>query len=462
LVFTGPGNNGGDGWAIARLLADQGYGKIQLYRLQISHIISADAEINRKHLFSQGKIPVTDIRAASDFPFIDNHNVIIDALFGSGLSRPLEGLSVALVKHINASGCRILSIDIPSGLMGEDNTDNPEKGIIKASVTLTFQFPKRSFFYADNEKFTGRWFIIPIGLHPGIIAEQQTSFYYTAFEDISGKIKKRRLFSHKGTYGHALLIAGSHGMMGAAILAARACIRTGAGLLTSHIPRSGYPMIQSSIPESIFSIDDGELHFANCPPLEKYSAIGVGCGIGVNTETASALEFLIKSCDKPLVVDADALNIIAGRPEMLRLLPKNTIITPHPGEFDRLAGESGNAYKRNQQQIELSKKHGLIIILKGAYTSITLPDGRCYFNSTGNPGMATAGCGDILTGMVLSLLAQGYPPSEAAIFGTFIHGLAGDLSACETGQQALIASDVINNIGNAFNKLENHERSVWY
>ena len=462
LVFTGPGNNGGDGWAIARVLADQGFGKIRLYHLQFSHIIAADAEINRKRLIIQGKVPIFDIRSASDFPAFDKQGVIIDALFGSGLSRPLEGLSASLVKYINTSGCSVLSIDIPSGLLGEDNTGNPEQGIIKATVTLTFQFPKRSFLYADNELYTGRWHVIPIGLHNGIIAEKQTSFYYTTFEDVFGKLKKRRLFSHKGTYGHALLIAGSYGMMGAAILAARACIRSGTGLITTHIPLAGYPIIQASVPESIFSVDSAEMHFANCPPVEKYSAIGAGPGIGVNAETASALESLIRSCRIPMVLDADALNILAGHPDLFGILPENTIITPHPGEFDRLAGESDNAYERNQQQIKLAKKHKLIIILKGAYSSVALPNGSCFFNSTGNPGMATAGCGDVLTGMVLSLLAQGYPPDEAAIFGTFIHGLAGDLAASETGQQAMIASDVINNIGKAFSKLENHEISSVY
>jgi hydroxyethylthiazole kinase-like uncharacterized protein yjeF len=462
LIFAGPGNNGGDGWAIARLLADQGFEKILLYHLLLGHTIATDAEINRQRLISQGKVPIFDIRSASDFPDIDKKGVIIDALFGSGLSRPLEDLPTSLVKYINASGCRILSIDIPSGLLGEDNTGNPEQGIIKATITLTFQFPKRSFFYADNEKYTGRWHIIPIGLHPGIIAKKQTGFYFTTFEDISGKLKKRRLFSHKGTYGHALLIAGSYGMMGAAILAARACIRSGAGLLTTHIPHAGYPILQASVPESIFSIDTAEMHFANCPPVEKYSAIGAGPGIGVDAETASAFESLVRSCRKPMVLDADALNILALRPDIFRILPENSIITPHPGEFDRLSGISGNAYERNQQQIALSKKHKLIIILKGAYTSVTMPNGNCFFNSTGNPGMATAGCGDVLTGMVLSLLAQGYPPDEAAILGTFIHGLAGDIAASETGQQAMIASDVINNIGKAFNKLENHEKSVWY
>ena len=460
FIFTGPGNNGGDGWAIARILADKAYTQIHLCNLHLGKIMSADAEINCKRLISQGVVPILHILSSSDFPILDKKVIIIDALFGSGLSRPLEGLSADLVKHINASGCRVISIDIPSGLMGEDNTGNPEQGIIKASVTLTFQFPKRSFFYAENEQYTGRWIIIPIGLHPGIMAEKQTGFYYTDFKDIVGKLKKRKLFSHKGTYGHALLIAGSYGMMGAAILAARACMRSGAGLLTSYVPRAGYPIMQAAVPESIFSMDDAEMHFTKCPAVEKYTAVGVGPGIGVDGETASALESLLKTCHKPMVIDADALNILASNRHMLDRLPENTIITPHPGEFDRLAGASENAFQRNQVQIEFSKKHRLIIILKGAYTSITLADGSCFFNSTGNPGMATAGCGDVLTGIVLSLLVQGYSPDDAAIFGTYIHGLAGDIAVCETGQEALIASDVVNNIGNAFNKLENHEMFV--
>jgi hydroxyethylthiazole kinase-like uncharacterized protein yjeF len=215
--------------------------------------------------------------------------------------------------------------------------------------------------------------------------------------------------------------------------------------------------MQGVVPESIFSIDDAERYFTKCPAVEKYTAVGVGPGIGVDGETVSALKSLLKTCDKPMVIDADALNIIASHSDMLDMLPENTIITPHPGEFGRLAGASENAFKRNQLQIEFSKKHRLTIILKGAYTSITLPDGRCFFNSTGNPGMASAGCGDVLTGVVLSLLAQGYSPDDAAIFGTFIHGLASDIAVCETGQEALIASDVVNNIGNAFNKLQNHE-----
>ncbi len=457
VVFTGPGNNGGDGWAIARLLSDLSGYSIRLFHLNTGSGISPDSQINRQRLIDRARVPVVELANEDDFPDLSPGEVVIDALFGSGLSRPLTGVAASLIKHINTSGCKIISVDIPSGLMGEDNTGNDPECIVKATNTLTFEFPKKSFFYSDNEQFTGKWQIIPIGLHPSIIEEKKTDCYYITKADIIGKLRKRTTFSHKGTYGHALLLSGQYGMMGAAILAARSCLRTGAGLLTTHVPKMGYQVMQSAVPESIFSIDPSEERIGNCPDLDKYTAVGAGPGIGTAPETASAIEELLRKSGKPLVLDADALNIMAQKPVLLDVVPKNTVLTPHPGEFDRFAGKSANAFLRNKTQIEFSKKYKVIVILKGAYTSVTLPDGTCFFNSTGNAGMATAGCGDVLTGMILSLLAQGYPPDEAALIGVYLHGLAGDLSAKEHGQQALIASDVVNQIGNAYKIVENHD-----
>jgi NAD(P)H-hydrate epimerase len=292
--------------------------------------------------------------------------------------------------------------------------------------------------------------------------QKQTRYFYTTMDDMAGKIRKRKRFSHKGSYGHALLIAGSYGMTGAAILSAGACIRAGAGLLTTHLPAALYPIVQTAVPESIFSIDRSEDVFSRCPPLDKYSAVAAGPGLGVHFRTKKALDNLIRSAAIPIVLDADGLNILAVYPEMRSILPAETIITPHPGEFDRLFGRSENGQSRNQLQIEMSRKYKIVIVLKGAFTSVTLPDGQCFFNSTGNPGMATAGSGDVLTGILLSLLTQGYPSSEAAVAGTFIHGLAGDLSAEEHSQQGLIASDIIQNIGKAFKKVESHEINPLY
>ena len=457
IIFAGPGSNGGDGWAIARLLADKGYAHISLYLLQISRIISPDSVVNRQRLEAQNKVSISEISQESDFPEIRKQEVIIDALFGSGLSRPLEGLSASLVKHINASGNRIISIDIPSGLQGEYNIRSAEVSIIKASHTLSFEFPKRSFFYAENAIYTGDWHIIPIGLHPHIIQEKHTLFHYLTFGDIQRKYRKRARFSHKGSFGHACLIAGSFGMMGAAILAARACMKAGVGLLTTHVPRAGYPIIQGAVPESIFDIDPSDQVFTVMPDRKDFSAIAVGPGIGMAPATVKAVERLLQSSSTPVVLDADALNILAACPDLLSLLPPGSILTPHPGEFDRLAGSSDSGFNRNERQMEFATRYKVIVLLKGACSSIAMPDGTCFFNSTGNPGMATAGSGDVLTGILLSLMAQGYNPAEAALLGTYVHGLAGDLAASETGQQALIASDIIDNLGKAFIKIENHE-----
>jgi len=454
IIFSGPGNNGGDGWAVARLLAERGFTRISLYLLQISNIISPDSVINRQRLEEQGKVAVHEISSRSDFPDIETQCIIIDALFGSGLSRPLEGLSGSLVRHLNESGSRIISIDIPSGLHA-DSAFDPGENIIKASDTLSFEFPKRSFFYAENAVFTGNWHIIPIGLHKKVVEEIHTPFHYLTRKDVQNIFRQRPRFSHKGTYGHAMLVAGSYGMLGAAILCGRACLRAGVGLLTIHTTADCYPILQGAVPESVFQISDG---VSSDQTLKKgYSAAGIGPGIGVTETSIKALESLIKSCECPLVLDADALNILAANPGMLGLLPGNTILTPHPGEFDRLAGHSANGKARNLLQLEFARKYKAIVVLKGAYSSIAMPDGTCHFNSTGNPGMATPGSGDVLTGVILSLLAQGYRPEHAALMGTCIHGLAGDMAASEISMQALIASDIIDNLGAVFLKFENYD-----
>jgi NAD(P)H-hydrate epimerase len=456
-IFAGPGNNGGDGWAIARIMAGRGYSYISIYLLQISRIISGDSAVNRHRLEEQNTVPVFEISSESDFPILDKQDIIIDALFGSGLSRPLEGLSAALVKYINYSDCNIISVDIPSGMKTDDQGIITENAVIKASHTLSFEFPKRSFFYAENAIYTGNWHIISIDLHPAIISEKGTPFHYILKKDIQKILRQRAKFSHKGLFGHALLIAGSYGMAGAAILAARAALRAGVGLLTTHVPRTVYPIIQGAVPESIFDIDLDELYFSGLTSGKQFSAVGIGPGTGIKEITVNAFESLLQNSDSPMVIDADALNMLSDKPELCRLLPAQSILTPHPGEFDRLAGKSDSGFIRNQKQIEFAGKYNVIVLLKGAYTSIAMPDGTCCFNSTGNPGMSTAGSGDVLTGIILSLLAQGYPSSDAALLGAFLHGLAGDLAVLDIGQQSLIATDIINYLGKAFLKIEYHE-----
>jgi NAD(P)H-hydrate epimerase len=451
-IFAGPGNNGGDGLALARMFAREDY-IVSVYLLSSPEKYSPDALTNYKKLKRIGGIEIFHLDE-SGLPTITDSDIIIDALFGSGLSRPLENLAAKLVQHINACPAITISIDIPSGLYGEDNSSNRSEAIVEADYTLTFQLPKLSFFFAENDKFVGELVVLDIQLLPEAIDKQESVYYYTEKWDILPFLKKRTKFSHKGTYGHALLIAGSYGKMGAAVLSSHACLRTGVGLLTCHIPKTGYSIIQTAIPEAMVTIDPSEEYFTEVPELERFSAIGIGPGIGTDTLTVDALTQLLTASTMPLVLDADALNIISNNRSLLELLPQNAILTPHPGEFDRLAGPSGSGYERHLKQMKFSKQYKVVVVLKGAFTSITTPEGICFFNSTGNPGMATAGSGDALTGIILSLLAQGYQPLQAALIGTFIHGLAGDLTLKNSSPEALIASDIINHLGAAFKNLK--------
>lgn len=453
-ILVGPGNNGGDGWAIARQLAEQGYDNIKLYLLGDPQKISTDAQINRRRLMEQGKVPVSVISDSKDIPISSKGTVIIDALFGSGLTRPLEGKAALLVQQINKADSTVISIDMPSGLFGEDNTGNISDHIVRATHTLTFQFPKLSMFFSENHAYVGDWHVLPIGLHHDFIEKVTCSNNFLEKEDIKKLWKPRSKFSHKGSFGHGLLITGSYGMMGAAILGARAALRSGIGLVSAHIPKKGYEIMQTSVPEAIVSLDDSENMFSKVPGLELYNAIGIGPGLGKARETGIALHSLLKMVNVPIVIDADGLNLLAENQAWLDLLPGNTIITPHPKEFDRLFGPAKSSYERWNKQLEMSQKYKLVIVLKGAHTSIALPDGTCYFNSSGNEGMATGGMGDVLTGIILSLLAQRYTPENAALLGVYLHGLAADLAVEHISKPSLVAGDVIEHISIAFSKLE--------
>jgi NAD(P)H-hydrate epimerase len=449
-VFAGPGNNGGDGLAVARMLLQKHY-RVSVYIVWISDKLSNDSLINYDQLKRTGSGEVYDLNENDPMPSVSKDDIIIDAIFGSGLNRPADGFAASVIRFINTLPATRISIDIPSGLFGENNLDNLPENIIKADLTLTLQFPPISFFYSENEQFTGKWIVLPIGLSSDAINETPASYNYVELQDIRVLLKKRKRFSHKGTYGNVLLIAGSYGMMGAAVLSARAALRTGSGLVTVHVPVRGYQVIQTAVPEALVSLDESETNFSCIPELSAFSAIGAGPGLGSRANTQRALYDLIKKTKVPMVVDADGLNILSANKEWLKILPAGTILTPHPREFERLAGKAGSAYQRNKMQIEFAREYNLIVILKGAYSSTVMQDGTCYFNSTGNPGMATAGSGDVLTGMILSLLGQGYPPDHAALLGVYLHGLAGDLAAAKSSEESVIAGDIIENIGKAFN-----------
>ncbi|MBN1598313.1 MAG: NAD(P)H-hydrate dehydratase [Bacteroidales bacterium] len=454
-IFTGPGNNGGDGWALARILSRQGYGNINLYLLVISKSLSPDSEINRGRLLSETKVKVTELKNVKDFPAIHNRDIIIDSLFGSGLTRPLEGLAADLVKYINdTEKSTVISVDIPSGLFAEDNPVT-DSAIIHADYTLSFQFPKLSFFFPENDNYVGKFEILDIGLHGEFIDREPSDFNYTSEKDIADKVWVRNKYSHKGTYGHALIIAGSYGMMGATVLAAKAAMRSGAGLVTAHVPRFGVDIIQNSVPECLLSIDESDILFSEHPDLEKFTAIGVGPAINQKSNTRKAIISLLKDVTVPIVIDADALNILSAIDNWNELLPEQCILTPHPREFERLFGKFGSSYERMSAQQEFSQQNGTIVVLKGAHTCISLPDGQLWFNTTGNPGMATGGSGDALTGIILGLLSQGYNLEDAAITGVYIHGLAGDMAKETLGETGLIASDMVNYLGVAFKKIEN-------
>lgn len=455
-IFAGPGNNGGDGLALARILAKNRY-KPSVWHVRISDKQSDDWNKNRKRLEKETDIVLNNIEKEEHFPLINSDEIVIDAIFGSGLSRPVDGLAASVIKLINSSDSKVISVDIPSGLFCEDNSSNDPESIVKADFTLSFQFPKLSFMFPENERYTGDWHIIPIGLDINAIAETPSSFNLLETDLIKPLLKIRNKFDHKGDFGHGLLVAGSYGKMGAAVLSAKAALRSGIGLLTCHIPQKGNLIMQVSVPEAMVIHDKSETQFSGMDLPENYSAAGVGPGIGIHQETQAALQLLLRKNKKPVVLDADALNIISLNKEWLSLLNENTILTPHPKEFERLAGTSADGYDRLKKQIALSEKYKCVVVLKGAHSSVTDQNGQVWFNSTGNPGMATAGSGDVLTGIILSLLAQGYEPVNAAITGVYLHGLAGDIAAEKLCQESIIASDIINGISSAYNRIRESE-----
>lgn len=452
VVFAGPGNNGGDGLALARILAENEY-SAEVYYIKFTDKTSDNWELNRKRLESTPNVKINFLTSADQLPVISSNSVIIDAILGSGLTRPVEGLAAELIKEINNSDSTVISIDMPSGLFCEDNSRNSYCNVVTADFTLSFQFPKLSFMFAENAPYLGEWVVMNIGLDRNAIRNTVTPYNFTENSDVLPLLKKRNKYDHKGNFGHGLLISGSSGKMGAAVLGAGAALRTGIGLITCHIPSCGSFVVQSSLPEAMVKADISENYISETGSTELFSAVAIGPGLGTKKETQHALVSLLSECKKPMVLDADALNILSMNKEWLALIPPGSVLTPHPKEFERLAGKTLNGYARLMKQVEFSKDHNCIVVLKGANTSVSTPDGNIFFNSTGNPGMATGGSGDVLTGIILSLLAQNYKPSNAAILGVYLHGVAGDLAAGESCFESIIASDIINCIGKAFNNI---------
>jgi len=453
IIFAGPGNNGGDGIALARLLSEHRF-SAEVFFVKISGKPSNDWNLNYQRLEKETSVLFNTIENIGQFPFVSSGDIIIDAIFGSGLTRPVEGLAGEVIKKINQTGNVVISIDIPSGLFGEDNGTNDPETIVCADYTLSFEFPKLCFMFAENARYVGDWSVLPIGLSSRAIRNTNTPYLFLEDSYIFPLLKKRRKFDHKGKYGHGLLVAGSYGKMGAAFLGAKAALRTGIGLITCHIPRCGYQVMQTSLPEAMVSVDQNEMCSSETEAVDHYDAIGIGPGIGTDPATQKLLHALLLNFDKPLIIDADGINILGANKKWLSELPAGTVLTPHVKEFERIAGKTENSYKRLEKQAEFASRYNCIVILKGAYSSIVTPEGKVFFNSTGNPGMATAGSGDVLTGIILSLLSQGYSPENASLTGVYLHGLAGDAVAAKAGFESIIASDIIDNIGNAFLKIK--------
>ncbi len=451
LIFAGPGNNGGDALAMARLLAER------QFRV-VCHLLcfgtpSENNAINKERLKAPNLVRLVELREGDELPSIDPHDVVIDGVFGSGLSRTPAGFAAQVIQHINKHASTTVAIDIPSGLSGEDNSHKDYNCVIRANYTLTFQFPFLSFFFENNDPYVGQWRVHDIKLHPKIISDTYSRYQTLEKEGIRSMFPPRNRFSHKGTFGHALLISGCYGMMGAALLAGESCLRSGTGLVTLHVPRFGYNVIQTGFPEAMVSLDQSDILFSEPPDLTPYTAIGIGPGLGCKPNSGKGLKILLEKSTVPLVIDADGLNLLSQHPEWYELLPEGTILTPHPKEFDRLAGESENAFKRHLKQIDFAERYRVIVVLKGAFTGIATPDGQYWFNTTGNPGMATGGSGDVLTGIITGLLAQGLPPVDASCAGVFLHGLAGDMAVKGLSQEAMLAGDLITHMGAAFREL---------
>ncbi len=443
LIFCGNGNNGGDGLAIARMLQEAKI-KVKVYILK-SDKLSADCSTNLNRLKFLS-VTADKISTENDLPEITTQCIIVDALFGTGLNKPLEGLAEKLVQHINVSVTEVISIDLPSGLFADCTSQ--ENTIVKAAHTLSFQTYKLAFMIAENEEYCGNIHLLDIGLHQHFYQSTKSKFQSLDKELIHSIYKPRKQFTHKYSYGHALLYAGSANMMGAAVLCAKACLRSGAGLLTVYA-KGNAAVIQMSIPEALTSDEDD---FDTI--TKKKAAIGIGPGLALTETNSALLKNILINWNGPLVIDASALHLLIPNIDLLsKRQNKQAIITPHNGEFEKLFGKTSNSFERIQLAIKKAAQHNCYIILKGHHSLVACPDGEAYFNTTGNSGMATGGSGDVLTGIITGLLAQGYTQKDACLMGVYLHGLAGDLAAEKFSPEAMIAGDITEQLGAAFKTL---------
>lgn len=450
IIYCGKGNNGGDGLALARMLWIGQY-SVKVYILEFGNKGTEDFQTNLARLHETG-VEILFVQSGDNLHPIPKEAILIDALFGSGLNRPLDEVTSRLIEHINHSGNEVIAIDIPSGMFA--NASSKENTIVKASFTLSFQCYKLAFLLPENQEYLGEVYILDIALDSKFVETVQTDMLLLDEEFVRAIYKPRKSFSHKGSYGHALLIAGSYGKMGAAVLSAKACLRAGVGLLTCFIPACGYPIMQVSVPEAMVLADSNDRFLtAKDIDISKYNVAGIGPGLGTEMATVASLDVFLSALKTPTVLDADALNMISLNKGLLKKIHPFSILTPHPKEFERLFGSCKNDFEKMELARSKAKELQVIIVLKGHNTFIAMPGGKSYFNSTGNAGMATGGSGDVLTGILTGLLAQNYEPEQAALLGVYLHGLAGDFAAARRSKEALVALDIVDCLGDAFLKI---------
>ena len=481
LIIAGKGNNGGDGLAVARLLRGR-FGdtrSISVILPAAPDHLSPDCRLNMHLLpagisifsFADGHITADGSEVPPEQLFRRN-TVVVDAILGTGVTGAVRGAALQAIRLVNEHSrrCRmVISIDMPSGLPTEPRNREEAAGadVIAADLTLTIEFPKLSLLLPETGRYAGRLRTVHIGLDKEFIDSRESAYAAVDAAYVSTLLRPRGEFDHKGTHGHALVIAGSAEYMGAAILCTGAALRSGCGLVSAHIPAAGRTAMLISHPAAIISADEAPVFSSLPADLGKYSAVAVGPGIGRSEAAAAALEKLLVCLPqhpgiRTAVLDADALNIISERPEMLAMIPEGSVLTPHVGELSRLLRAAGSRglledvapagapWRDDLHKVALVRQFCArlksVIVLKGAHTMVCSPDGRCFFNMSGNPGMAKGGSGDVLTGLVAGLAARGYDSLSAAILGVWFHGLAGDVAASLRGMEAMNAEDILENI----------------
>jgi NAD(P)H-hydrate epimerase len=436
-VYCGTGNNGGDGLVIARMLGDYQYKNINVKVARFSNKSTVDFNTNLDRL-KKTPISITEIYPGSGFPLEDGQ-IIVDALLGTGLNKPLEGDYKRLIDHLNSLNKMVVAVDVPTGFFTDGEIPHGA-GVLSADLVITFQQAKINFLLPESGPYIKCWEAVNIGIDQSFMQTLHSPYHFVEAKDIRKILKPRHRFSNKGTYGHTLIIAGQPETMGAALLSASACVYAGSGLTTACVPQSGLTALNSYMPEIMAIVR----HDMKLPQIEwdKYSAIGIGPGLGKDELAVELITDVFTNYKKPIVIDADALNLLSIHRELWGSVPENSILTPHMKEFDRLFGDHESWWQRIQTGIQKAKEHAIYILLKNDYTIVITPEGKVFFNSTSNPAMAVGGMGDILTGIISALLAQQYASEDACILGAYLHGKAGDELALPNRTNIVLPSQV--------------------